>query len=162
VQGFPADTVRVALDDLHLRPTLTVSGINRGQNVGPLVAISGTVGAARAAAARGMPAIAVSQGTPGAGGQFDYDVGADLTVQEVQKLLTSARGGSSDTATIANLNVPSCDRGQVRGLRMLPPASALNPAVLGPSDCTSTANPADEVTAFHDGFAVETRVPTRP
>ncbi len=72
VDGFPADTVRVALDDLQLHPTLVVSGINKGQNLGPIAAISGTVGAARAAAQRGIPAIAVSLGSPEHGADYDY------------------------------------------------------------------------------------------
>lgn len=54
VDGYPADSVRAALDDLDLEPGLVVSGINAGQNVGPLIDISGTVGAARPAVAAGV------------------------------------------------------------------------------------------------------------
>src|SRR6476646_2216929 len=62
VVGFPADSVNYALDTMHLEPDLVVSGINQGQNLGPLAAVSGPVGAAKRAAAAGIPAIAVSQG----------------------------------------------------------------------------------------------------
>lgn len=55
VDGYPADAVAVALDDLALDPHLVVSGINLGQNVGPLVDVSGTIGAARTALRRGVP-----------------------------------------------------------------------------------------------------------
>ena len=50
VAGFPADTVIWALDQggVTQKPDLVVSGINFGQNLGPAVAISGTVGAAEA------------------------------------------------------------------------------------------------------------------
>ena len=54
VAGYPADTIRWAIDDhgIDFTPDLVVSGINFGQNIGPITDISGTVGAARAAAAR--------------------------------------------------------------------------------------------------------------
>ena len=55
VNGFPADAVAVALDDLALDPHLFVSGVNPGQNVGPLAAISGTVGVGRTAVRRDYP-----------------------------------------------------------------------------------------------------------
>lgn len=157
VDGYPADTIRVALDDLKLRPALVVSGINKGQNVGPIASISGTVGAARAAAQRGIPAIAVSVGTPKSG-DFDYTIGAGYVLREVQKDLP---GGGADpgTATIANLNVPSCDAGQVRGLQELPADNLPDPRVLQASNCTSTAPPSTEIGSFLNGFAVLTRIP---
>src|SRR4051812_22277311 len=58
VQGFPADSVLLALHTLLKEPPdLVVSGINAGQNIGELVDISGTVGAARTAARLRIPAI---------------------------------------------------------------------------------------------------------
>ena len=45
VQGFPADTVNFALDGgIPEKPHLVASGVNVGQNLGPVVNISGTVG----------------------------------------------------------------------------------------------------------------------
>jgi 5'-nucleotidase len=158
VNGYPADTVRVALDDLKLHPRLVVSGINKGQNIGVIASISGTVGAARAAAQRGIPAIAVSTGSPGADGRYDFEAGADYAIREVQKELTAFPG----TATIANLNVPSCNSGQVRGLQELPADARPDLRALEPSNCTSTRPPSTEVGSFVDGFAVLTRIPARP
>lgn len=160
VEGYPADTIRVALDDLKLRPTLVVSGINKGQNLGPIVNISGTVGAARAAAQRGIPALAVSTGFPHAGHDYDYAVGADFAISEVQKELPSG-GGTRDTSTVGNMNVPSCATGRVRGLEQLPPDHEPDPRLLAPSNCASTAPPGDEISSFVNGFAVLTRVPAR-
>ncbi len=157
VDGFPADTVRVALDDLKLTPAFVVSGANQGQNVGPIASISGTVGAARAAAQRGIPALAVSTGRPGSGDRYDYDVAADLAAQEVEKALPT----TSDTTTIGNLNVPTCLTGKVRGLQELPASTKPDLKALQPSDCTSTAPPSDEITSFIDGFAVLTRISAR-
>jgi 5'-nucleotidase len=61
VDGTPADCSYLAL--LHLvprRPTLCVSGINHGYNLGSDVFYSGTVAGAVEAALRDVPAIAVS------------------------------------------------------------------------------------------------------
>lgn len=65
VDGTPAQTVQHGVLELAARlPSLVVSGINYGENVGNGVTISGTVGAALEAASLGIPAIAVSQQTP--------------------------------------------------------------------------------------------------
>ncbi len=61
VSGSPAQAVlHGALEIMPQRPSLVVSGINYGENVGIGVTISGTVGAALEAAALGIPALAVS------------------------------------------------------------------------------------------------------
>ncbi|MCL5116572.1 MAG: 5'/3'-nucleotidase SurE [Firmicutes bacterium] len=60
VGGTPADCVRIALAFLGVRPDLVLSGINHGWNLGHDIHASGTVGAARMAAMRGIPAIALS------------------------------------------------------------------------------------------------------
>jgi 5'-nucleotidase len=61
VGGSPAQAVlHGVLEVLKFTPDLVVSGINYGENVGPGVTISGTVGAALEAAALGIPALAVS------------------------------------------------------------------------------------------------------
>src|SRR5262249_28068941 len=50
VEGYPADAVNYALTKVYKTPPdLVVSGINLGQNIGPSAAVSGTVGAAKAA-----------------------------------------------------------------------------------------------------------------
>ncbi|CAO5151880.1 5'-nucleotidase [Frankia sp. AiPs1] len=175
VSGFPADAVNIALDDLGLKPDLVVSGINEGQNLGPVVDLSGTVGAARAAAQRGIPALAASEGL---GDTYDYgpavtQVLSWVSAHRAALLATpaaggragSAAGGSASTLTVANLNVPNCFAGgQVRGPRELPSeAKAADPnTILTSQSCTSTASPADEVGAFNAGFATLTTVPARP
>ncbi|MDA8194773.1 MAG: 5'/3'-nucleotidase SurE [Thermaerobacter sp.] len=61
VRGTPADCVRLVLAGYFgALPDLVVSGVNHGLNLGPDIDISGTVGAARTAALRGIPSIAVS------------------------------------------------------------------------------------------------------
>jgi 5'-nucleotidase len=61
VGGTPAQAVLHALYEiLPQPPDLVVSGINYGENIGLGVTVSGTVGAAMEAAARGIPALAIS------------------------------------------------------------------------------------------------------
>jgi 5'-nucleotidase len=65
IKGTPAQATLVALLDLMpRRPSLVISGINFGANVGSGITISGTVGAALEAAAHQVPALAVSLDTP--------------------------------------------------------------------------------------------------
>lgn len=61
VEGSPAQAVSYAMLELVPdRPTVCLSGINNGENVGATINGSGTVGAAMEAACYGVPAVAVS------------------------------------------------------------------------------------------------------
>lgn len=61
VGGTPAQAVlHAVLEILPEKPTLAVSGINYGENLGSGITVSGTVGAALEAAALGIPALAMS------------------------------------------------------------------------------------------------------
>ncbi|NLV54953.1 MAG: survival protein SurE [Acidimicrobiales bacterium] len=166
VDGYPADSVRVAIEDLGIEPDLVVTGINEGQNIGPIVDLSGTVGAARQAVAHGVPALAVSGGSGADFGQegyedVDYEAAVPIVVQWVEMRLESIRDGSL-AVEVSNLNVPTCATGgQVRGLLELEVAPE-GPALDG-QDCTSTLeDPPDDVTAFVNGFATLTVLPDEP
>jgi 5'-nucleotidase len=79
VDGTPAQSVQHGVIELADRlPSLVVSGINYGENVGNGVTISGTVGAALEAASLSIPAIAVSQQTP-LGLHLSYSNEVDFT-----------------------------------------------------------------------------------
>ena len=158
VEGFPADTIRVAFEDQGLTPDLVVSGINAGQNLGPLVDVSGTVGAARAAVRLGVPALAVSQGM---GDAPDYATAAELVVAWVEENRAAIAAGELATDTVVNLNVPTCATGEVRGTLEVESATAGD--ALAASDCTATTDGfTDDVTAFTNGFATMTVVPVEP
>ena len=61
----PAQAVLHGILELAPRkPSLVVSGINYGENIGNGITISGTIGAALEGASMGIPSIAVSQQTP--------------------------------------------------------------------------------------------------
>jgi 5'-nucleotidase len=158
VAGYPADTVRWAVDDhgLSQRPDVVVSGVNFGQNIGPTVNISGTVGAARAAASRGIPALAASAGFPPAGVRTP-DFAAAVT--QVEKWITEHRAGllagtDSSPILLQNLNTPTCAPGtNVRGLVDVPVDANAPTSSLNSVNCASTAtNPTGDVQAFSEGF----------
>ena len=98
---------------IDFKPDLVISGINAGQNMGPVVAASGTVGAARAAATRGIPAVATSQGPIAPPQDFPASVAQVLTWLEQNMAAVTA--GTLPTTTITNLNAPTCATGAVRG-----------------------------------------------
>jgi len=154
VQGYPADAVLVALDRLGVQPDLVVSGINRGQNVGPSVEISGTIGAARTAARRGIPALATSAG--GASDRApDYDTVAALVLEWLAAHREGLLAGELPVRVLS-INAPTCASGSsVRGLletTVLVEVPAGQDAAA--TDCTSTAPaPPDDVTAMNRGFA---------
>jgi 5'-nucleotidase len=159
VSGFPADAVNVALDDLGIEPDLVVSGINAGQNVGPLVAVSGTVGAARTAARRGIPALAVSAGV---GELADYATGAELVVEWIADHRAELEGGTASADNVISFNIPTCTAGTIKAdLLEVPVASAI-PEGVSPftSDCTidPPTPPADDVAALVAGYAAESQL----
>lgn len=152
VDGYPADTIRYALTTvLSAPPNLVVSGINNGPNVGPFISISGTVGAAKAAAAIGVPAIAVSQGF---GNPPDFPTAARIVVAWISAHRAEYDGAAESEGHVININVPTCTTGTVRGTKQVPAASGLDGLNINKPECTSTdASPPDDVTAFTHGFA---------
>jgi 5'-nucleotidase len=161
VDGFPADCLVWAIDQQGIpeRPDLVISGINLGENVGPTVNISGTVGAARAAAARKIPALAASEVFNGE--NTDFKVGAALVMRWVDEHWADILSGkASATGLLENLNVPSCTSGNIRGEVRVPIADTSDGVQV---DCTSTLmNPPDDVTALSAGFAVLSTLPLTP
>lgn len=156
VDGFPADAVNIGLDELGIEFHLVVTGINEGQNVGQLVDVSGTVGAARAGVAGGVPSLAVSSGLEG----HDYAAAVPLVLDWVEERRDDLLAGEAPLE-VASMNVPSCTEGEVRGVVEVPVASTGE--FLDPQDCTSTLeDPADDTEAFLNGFASLTIVPDEP
>jgi 5'-nucleotidase len=156
VPGFPADAVVFALENmLDEPPHLVVSGINKGQNLGPVaVRFSGTVGAARKAVSEGIPALAVSQGLTD--GAYDYSTAVELTLDWIDEHRDALVAGDLPADAVANLNVPSCATGEMRGVVEVPTATADEgrDMIGGPSDCASTAtDPKDDIDAFLTGYA---------
>jgi len=163
VDGFPADTIRAAFDDLGIKPDLVVTGINEGQNLGPLVDLSGTVGAARAAVAKGVPALATSAGI---GKPVDYAAAVPFVVDWVEQHRGAIAAGDEPVA-VTNLNVPSCATGKVKGLveTTVDLEGAAKDALIGVQQCASAAaadEQAGDITEFTAGFATLTPLAAAP
>src|SRR5215467_708838 len=107
VQGTPADCVITAVMQIMTeRPSLVVSGINCGLNVGHDIFYSGTVAAATEAVLHGIPAIAVSA-------HSDFKAAADLAAQLAHRVLKD--GLPRDV--LLNVNYPRHWNGQCRVTR---------------------------------------------
>ena len=159
VNGTPADSVRYALERTlkRDRPDLVISGVNEGANLGPVIDLSGTVGAARAAAARGIPALATSQGF---GPPVDFASGVKQTIAWLNAHRTKLTRG-----TVFNLNTPTCTAGAVRGAKTTTSGTDwLGSNLLAPVDCAAGAAPANgtDVAAFYAGFATIAKIPLKP
>jgi len=152
VEGFPADSVVWAIDQggVDIEPDLVISGLNAGQNMGPAVDLSGTVGAARAAARRGIPAIAASQGL---GDPPDFAAGWAQVETWFEQHRAAIADGTLSASTVANLNIPTCATGTVRGQVQAIVSTSLD-GYADPPDCSSTApDPGVDIPAFGVGFA---------
>ena len=113
VNGTPVDCVilghHVVLKDQ--RPTLLISGINRGYNLGGDVTYSGTLGAAREGFNRGIPSMAIS--TAGNDGNFSYDHAAGVAARLAELHLN---GADFLHKALWNVNVPPVD--VLKGIRL--------------------------------------------
>ncbi|MHB1172817.1 MAG: 5'/3'-nucleotidase SurE [Lacisediminihabitans sp.] len=109
VDGTPADSVNVALTGLFdSSPSLVISGINSGYNVGDDLNYSGTVGAAVVAALHGVPSIAVSTAAPAAGDDSSKRYRAVALF--ISRLLVELDDANSDVwpmGTVLNINYPA-------------------------------------------------------
>ena len=115
VSGFPADSVTFALlHDLQAKPDLIVTGINQGQNIAELTAISGTVGAALAGVRLGIPAIATSL-------ELGHDELFPEAAAYVLELVEAVRQAGNVFAGVAlNVNYPGRKRSDLAGVRVVP------------------------------------------
>ena len=116
VEGKPADCVKVALLELLAEPPdLVVSGLNAGSNAGINVLYSGTVAAAIEAAFFNRVSIAVSLEYTKPG-PLDYPRAARIARRVIEQIMAQRPAAG----TLFNINIPSLDRGPIRGLRLVP------------------------------------------
>ena len=120
VEGRPADCVKLALLELLPEsPNLVVSGLNAGANAGINVLYSGTVAAAIEGAFFRQVSVACSQeytkATPP-----DFVAGAALARRVIEQIL----GHRPPPGSLFNINLPSPERGPMRGIRAVPQNAA--------------------------------------
>jgi 5'-nucleotidase len=116
VEGRPADCVKLALLELLAEPPdLVVSGLNAGSNAGINVLYSGTVAAAIEAAFIQHTSIAVSleytKVRP-----LNFPRAAQLAREVIEQILRNP----FPKGTLFNVNIPSLEKGPVRGIRVVP------------------------------------------
>jgi 5'-nucleotidase len=112
VDGTPTDSVLLAVHGfLTERPSLVVSGINHGPNMGNDVLYSGTVAGASEGTFLGIPSIAISLAT---WGTPDFAPAARVARSLVRGLLR--RG--LPARTCLNVNVPPVPWGEIKGVRI--------------------------------------------
>jgi len=130
VVGTPGDCVVMAVRHLmrDAPPTLVLSGINRGGNLGVETMFSGTVGAAMTGLLLGLPSIALSQ-TFSDRDNVRWDTARALAPGVIRQLFAIAH----DAPTCLNVNFPDVDAaaagpltptkqgvGLVEGIEVLP------------------------------------------
>src|SRR5919201_938844 len=115
VEGRPADCVKLALSELLPDPPdLIVSGLNAGSNAGINVLYSGTVAAAIEGAFFHRTSIAVSLEYTKP--KLDFPRAAALARRVIEQILEH----QPDPGTLFNVNIPSLDKGPIRGIRTVP------------------------------------------
>jgi 5'-nucleotidase len=116
VEGRPADCVKLALLELLSEPPdVVVSGLNAGSNAGINVLYSGTCAAAIEGAFFQRISIAVSQEYTKPK-PLDFARGAALAREVIEQIL----GHRPAEGSLFNINIPSFDKGPVRGIRVVP------------------------------------------
>src|SRR5450432_1271669 len=103
VDGTPTDCVLLAIKFImkDARPTLVLSGVNAGGNLGEDITYSGTVAAAMEATLLGVPAVALSQHYSRVTGPR-WDTGEKFAVQVLRRLA----GAPWPRNTLINVNFP--------------------------------------------------------
>lgn len=115
VDGTPTDCVLLALNNIlkDKKPTLVLSGVNRGGNLGEDVTYSGTIAAAMEATLLGVPAIALSQFFEDRK-QVKWETALKHGADIIRKLC--AQGWPKNT--LMNVNFPDCLPESVKGVKV--------------------------------------------
>jgi len=115
ISGTPTDCVMMAIAELMAdqRPTLVLSGVNRGANLADDVTYSGTIAGAMEGTALGVPSIALSQAF-GGGRDIDWSPAETHGPPVIQKLI--AIGWPADV--LMNVNFPDGSADTVRSVEV--------------------------------------------
>lgn len=103
VNGTPADCAKLALSQLleDRKPTLMLSGINHGFNMGISTLYSGTMGAAFEGSLHGVPSVAFSLGDYGPDANFDH------CLPYVEAITRKVLNGGLPKGVVLNVNMPA-------------------------------------------------------
>jgi 5'-nucleotidase len=166
VEGRPADCVKLALLELLPEPPdVVISGLNAGSNAGINVLYSGTVAAAIEGAFFRRVSIAVSLEYTRAQ-PLDFPRAAGLARRVIEQVLAHEPA----PGTLFNINIPSLEKGPVRGIRVLPQNVAPYVETFdrrrdprgrvyfwsNPGFCCPEPHPDTDVTALEEGYITVT------
>lgn len=117
VTGTPTDCVMMGIAELMAgtRPTLVISGVNRGSNIADDVTYSGTIAGAMEGTALGVPSIALSQAYGFSGGRdVDWSCAETHGPPLIENLV--AIGWAADV--LMNVNFPDGGASAVQGVEI--------------------------------------------
>ncbi len=118
IDGTPTDCVLLAIQELidGAKPDLVLSGVNRGQNLGEDVTLSGTVAGAIEGMALGVPAIALSQALS----LFHDEVRANFetAVAHAPTIIRRLLEAGWPNDVVINLNFPATSPEGVKGIEV--------------------------------------------
>lgn len=116
VDGTPTDCVLLAVNRLmqDTRPTLVLSGVNQGSNIGEDVTYSGTIAAAMEATLLNVPAIALSQ-------HYDRGEVIDWSAAEAHgaDVIRKAVSVAWPKNVLLNVNFPARPAAEVTGVQVV-------------------------------------------
>jgi 5'-nucleotidase len=142
----PASTIDIALRNIMpMPPDLVVTGINRGYNLGLSIYVSGTNGAAREAAFRGIPAIATSIETSAS----PQELGS--AAEEVLGVARRVKQYGMPKGSFLNVNVPSRPAGGYKGYLVTTAATIKG----GMESFAEVKRPASNQTVYWDVYTPE-------
>jgi 5'-nucleotidase len=112
--GTPSDCVSLSMLGFtgNELPSLVVSGINKGANMGGDITYSGTVAAAMEGVVSGIPAIAISLASYL---EWNFEPAAQFAANLVREVME--RGLPRDV--LLNVNVPNVSREQIQGVQVV-------------------------------------------
>lgn len=115
VDATPASVTAIGLTVVleNDPPDLVLSGINKGENIGRAAWYSGTLGAAREAVLRGVPAVALSLGLDWSDPKPEWQAAAEWT----KLLVDGIRGHRLPDGILLNVNFP-VDTAAAHGFRL--------------------------------------------
>ena len=116
VDGTPTDCILLAISKLmrEHRPTLVLSGVNLGVNLGEDVTYSGTVAAAMEATLLGIPAIAFSQAAT-----HLHPTHWDTAIKHGPDLIKKLLNIGWPNNALINVNFPDVIAADVKGIRIV-------------------------------------------
>jgi 5'-nucleotidase len=116
VNGTPTDCVAIGINKiLTEKPSLVVSGINKGANLGDDITYSGTVSAAMESTIMGIPSLAISLviDKPSKKSPLHFETASRIAVDIGRYIL----GKSLPYDTLLNINVPNEKMENIKGMQ---------------------------------------------